>query len=221
MYHAVEFFCNTNIAIINTKPAFAAAFAAFVSKITVLVGSQAIVLNPTLGIAKDKSALKKILCKTASDIASLVFAYANKTNNQTLSQQVNYSFTRLYRKPSISTAVTCKNIYDLANNNLAALEFYGVTVAMLSALQTAISNYSDSVPKPQNAKATKQTANANIKKLIKEVDKILKNEMDKLVVGFKTANPNFVITYFNIRVIIDPAGTSKKDKPNTGSPELE
>jgi len=219
MYRAVQLHCNSNLAIINTNEAFTAAFAVFISKITLLLGSESVVSKQTKGEAKDKGSLKTILCQTATDLAALVFAYGNKTKNETLKQQVNYSFTDLDRIADDLIVPACTNIYNAANTNLAALATYGVTAPMLAAIQTSMTNYSDSVPKPQNTKATKKTENTNIKETIKEVDNVLKNEMDKLVVSYKTANPNFVETYFNVRVIIDPKSITKKVIPTTDTPK--
>ena len=43
-----------------------------------------------------------------------------------------------------------------------------------------------------------------LKNLIKEADQILKLQLDKTVLGFKAAHPDFVKTYKANRVIIDP-----------------
>lgn len=90
---------------------------------------------------------------------------------------------------------------------MAALAPYGITAATLTAFQTTINNYQTKVPTPRNAAALKVTLRKNIKNLIKETDKVLKEQMDKTVIGFKTANPNFVSTYKINRIIIDPSKT--------------
>ena len=43
-------------------------------------------------------------------------------------------------------------------------------------------------------------------------DNILKNQLDKLIVNFKTTNPDFVSSYKNARTIIDPAKSSTQLK---------
>ena len=180
---------------------------------SLLQNSETVISKQTKGIAVDKKTLRSQLCTTATDLAALVFAYANKTKNQTLKQQVNYSVSDFKRIKDEMLAPACQNILTAANSNLAALADYGVTNLMLAALQTAIDDYSNASPSPQAAKATKKTENANMKETIKLADDVLKNEMDKLVVNFKGANPNFVDTYFNVRVIVDPKSPKPKPKP--------
>ncbi|MFN0081861.1 MAG: hypothetical protein ACKVOM_05035 [Ferruginibacter sp.] len=97
--------------------------------------------------------------------------------------------------------------------DVAALLDYGVTAAMVTAFQTSITNYTNASPSTQAAKTTE---NAKIKDTIKLADDVLKSGMDKLVVTFKAANPNFVSTHFNARVIINPQ-TSTKTKTKAKS----
>jgi hypothetical protein len=220
MFRAVQLLCNNNLTIINTNIAFTAAFAIFALKITLLSSSETAVSKKTKGVAMDKGTLKQILCQTAADLAALVFAYANRTKNETLKQQVNYAKSDIEKIKDDLIVPTCNNIKKAATDNLAALADYGVTTAMVTALQTNIDNYNGAVPKPKLVKANKTTETANIKTTIKDIDNVLVNEMDKLVVGFKTANPNFVSDYKNLRVIIDPNSASdKKNKPTGDTPK--
>lgn len=204
MYRAVEKHVNENTTITNTNAAFTAAFSTFSKKIANLQGSETVVSKQTKGVSADKSVLKTILCRSAADLAALVFAYANKTQNNTLKQEVNYSVSDFKKMSDDLIAPACKNIANAANSNLAALADYGVTAAMISDFEKDMANYSAAVPMPQNVRAAKTTETAAIKATIKEIDDVLKNEMDKLVTTFKTAEPKFVSTYLNVRVIIDP-----------------
>ncbi len=215
MYRAVELICNNNATITKSNAAFKAVFAIFVSKIAVLLASQTVVSKQTKGIVTDKKTLKKILAKNAADIAALVFSYATRTKNQTLKQIVNYAMSDIEKLAAELVVPTCANIKKAAEDNLKDLADYGVTAAMLTDLQTDMDNFSGASPKPKVAKATKTTENANIKSTIKEVDALLKDEMDKLIVNFKKNNPDFVSDYFNARVIIDPGSNGGNKKTPT------
>ena len=46
--------------------------------------------------------------------------------------------------------------------------------------------------------------------LLKETDKILKEQLDKLMTQFKISNPEFYQHYFNARMIIDLGIRHKK-----------
>jgi len=215
MYRAVELVCNNNATITKKNAAFTAALAIFVSKITILLNSQTVVSKKTKGIVTDKKTLKRILAQNAADLAALVFSYATRAKNETLKQIVNYAMSDIEKLAAELVTPTCENIIKAAEDNLANLADYGVTAAMITAVQDDMDNFSGASPKPKASKATKTTENANIKATVKEIDGILKDEMDKLVVNFKKDNPNFVSDYFNARVIIDPGSNGGNKKPPT------
>lgn len=107
-----------------------------------------------------------------------------------------------------------KKIHNAANTNLAALAPYGITAALLTSFSSAITNFSTSVPTPRNAVSQRKAYTTELKKLMKDADKILKDQTDKLIQSFKTTHPDFVTAYKSNRVIIDPgsAGTQIKGK---------
>lgn len=219
MYKAVEAHCNNNQPIISTSAAFLASFNAFVAKQATLFKSETSAQKQTKGVALDKGELKAILIQIAYEIASLVFAMANKTKNETLKQSVNFSITDLERLKDEFIVPVCTNIKTEANANLTALSDYGVTPAKLTELQTAMENYANATPKPRLAKTQKTTDNMNVKSVIKEIDDILKNEMDKTVLVFKKTHPDFVTKYTEVRKIVDPGTSGKstmgKEEPPT------
>ena len=208
MFRATQKHCNDNPAIVATVPAFATTLTAFNSKVSAIISTAQQEDLVTKGITVDKSVAKKTLCQLAADVAAPIFAFASASANNTLKQEVNFSFSDLFKTKDDILAPRCQNIKDLGTANLAALAPYGLTAASLTALQTTIDGYQAKVPTPRNSSAQKKTIRENLKKLIAEADTVLKEQMDKTVVGFKAANPDFVSTYKANRVIIDPGKTA-------------
>jgi hypothetical protein len=157
------------------------------------------------GVAQDKGLEKINLCKMAVNYGGLVFAFASKAKNNTLKQSVNYSYSDLHRLKDDLLVPVVNNIYQALANNAAALQSYGITDPLLQAFKAGIERYNDTVPKPRGAQSERITTAGNIKQLIKEIDALLKNELDKLVVAIETDNPDFVATYKNCRFIYNPA----------------
>lgn len=215
MYRAVSQHCNSNPSIVNTNLAFKNALTAVDQKIAALVSYESNVQKKTKGITQDKATLRATLIQSAHDIAAPVYSFANKTKNNTLKQTVNFSITDLERIKDDQLIPTCNNIKKAATDNLAALADYGITTAVLNAYQTDIDNYGASIAKPRLAKAQRTTDNKNIKAIIKDIDNILKEEMDKTAVVFRKTYPDFVARYKEVRKIVNPATTKKEDKPNT------
>lgn len=203
---------NDNAAIIAANVAFVSAFNNFKTKVAAVISTTQLTDLALTGLAVTKKTSKQELCALAADIAGVVFAFADATGNDTLKAEVDYSLTDLLKMKDSLVAPRCQNIYAKTVENKAALGDYGITNAMLTALLAAISGYTETIPKPRAAVSNRKTLNANIVQLFKEIDSILLNQMDKLIVTFRTAKPDFVETYFNVRLITDPAVTATQLK---------
>jgi Carboxypeptidase regulatory-like domain len=204
MFRATQKHCNENPAIVATIKAFQTAAGAFNTTIAGIVATAQQEDLVTKGITIDKTEARKTLCRLAADIAAPIVAYAAATKNNKLLSEVNFTHSDLIRTKDDQLAPRCQNIYDAAKANEGALKDYGITATTLDTLLTTIDNYQAKVPDPRNAVAQKATIRTNLKNLIKEADDILKLQMDKTVLGFKTSHPDFVKNYQANRIIVDP-----------------
>lgn len=212
MFQTVEDHCDANPGIIASNVAFQTAFDNFKTKV-VAINSTAQQADLALtGLAAGKKTSKKDLCSLAADVASIAYAFADATANDTLKSEVDYNLSDLQKMKDSLLAPRCQNIHDLTFENLAALGDYGITAATLTSLQNAINGYTETIPKPRTALSNRKTLNSNLRQFFKEAEAILENRMDKLVVAFKSANPDFVKTYFSVRQIIDPHTTTTQLK---------
>lgn len=214
MLRAVAKHCNDNPVIVATVPAFQTASTALNTTISSILSAVQMESQVITGITISKSENRKALCQQAADIAASVFAYAASVNDNPLKQQANYSFSDLTRIKDDLLAPVCTNIRDAASANLAVLAPFGITAALLTSFTSAINNFTASVPAPRNAVSQRKAQAEEIKKMMKDADTILKEQMDKLISNFKSSNPQFVTAYKSNRVIIDPGkgGTLIKGK---------
>ncbi len=210
MYRATEKHIEDNSEIIASTPAFQTAFNKFKARIAAISSTAQQKSAALTGIAADKKNSKQILCKLAADIAGVIYAYASATNNETLKQEMNLPVTTLLRTRDEALAPRCQNIHDRAQSNARALNEYGIKPDQLTDLQTAIDNYSAETMKPRTAVSNRKTATANLAALFKETDDILKNQMDKLIELYRADHPDFVNTYFETRIIVDPPTRARK-----------
>lgn len=204
MFRATQKHCNDNPAIVSQIKAFQTAAGVLNTTIAGIIATAQQEDLVTKGITVNKTEAKKTLCRLAADIAAAITAYAVATKNNKLSEEVNFTHSDLIRTKDDQLPPRCKNIYDAAKANEAALADYGISSTTAGTLLTAISNYQAKVPDPRNAAAQKATIRTNLKNLVKEANQILKLQMDKTVLGFKTSYPDFVSTYKASRIIIDP-----------------
>lgn len=214
MYRTVKQICDDNATTVATNVAFLAAFNSFKAKLSSLITSVTAESQVIRGIAVDKNVLRKNLCQSATDISAIIFAYASSINNNTLKQSVNFSFSDFYKTKDELIAPTAQNIHTIATTNATALVPYGISPAMLTSFQTAINDYSASVPKPRTALSVKATFTKNIRVLINDIDLVLKDQMDKIIPAFKPSKPDFYNSFKSARIIIDPSKTTTQLKGN-------
>lgn len=212
MYRATEKHCDENTTLVATIPAFQIAFNNFKTKIADIISTaqkQDVILK---GITVEKNNARQTLCQLAAEIAGIIYAYASAVSNQRLKEEVNFSYSALFRTRDDQLAPRCQNIHNNGTANLAALADYGINAQALTALQNAIDNYSVKAPNPRTATSQRKTLRTNLVMLFDEADTILREQMDKLVVNFKLTDPDFVKAYEFNRVIPSPPSTTTQLK---------
>lgn len=205
MYLAVQKYGDENPITVELAPAFHSAFITFKSKVAEISDTAQQLAELTKGITQNKSEAKKTLCKVAADLAAPILAYASKTENHTLKEQVNFSYTDLYKAKDDELPKFVKNIHKAGSEHLPKLAKYGVTPPVLVLFETAINTYENIIPDPGNAAVTRKTLRLNLKELFVETDFILKEQMDKFITVLKSSSPGFVSNYKGCRVFLDPA----------------
>ena len=99
------------------------------------------------GDTTSKNVLRASLVAQAMDVNRRVVAFATNTSNNSLLELVNYTETQLKKCSDQKLVASCQVIRDNANINVTALATYGVTPAILTTLQTTITNFSTAIPK--------------------------------------------------------------------------
>lgn len=154
-----------------------------------------------------KKQLKTILIAQALDVSRRVIAYATNTNNSSLLALVDYSETDLKKASDQKLVSICQVIHDTANDNIAALPTYGVTVQLLATLQTSITSFENTIPKGR----VNVTESGEVTRTLDGLFKSLAlnwAKIDILVEMVKTSHPGFYNEYQKVRkVIVTANGT--------------
>lgn len=213
MQRGTEQHIDANQTIVASNAAFQTAFTRFKANIAAILNAAQQKSAPRTGVAADKTAARQTLCRTADTIAGYIFAYASSASNNTLKNEMDTTYAKLFKIRDEELAPRCQNIHDRGAENLSALADFGVTAALLANLQTAIDNYSAITPKPRTALSERKTNTANIAALLDANDHILEDQLDRLIELFRPANPDFVQTYETIRNVVKPASRPRKPRP--------
>ena len=207
MYNAVLTHIEANSAITATVPAFetaATSLRTIYNNIIVAAKQEA---QAIAGVTINKTETRNLLCSEAANIAAAVYAFAMAEGDNELKEQVNFPISKLQQIKDELIVPDCNIIHQKATQFLASLTAYGITSVKLGNFQDLIDDYVTLIPAPRNAVSVRAAARTAISGFFKQSDLVLKNQMDKLALQFKTTNPEFFNAYKSNRIIID-AGTS-------------
>lgn len=203
MYNAVLAFCSQNAVVVAVIPAFTAAVNNLIAQknqIDDTAQQEAIIIT---GITINKANLKKIMVASATNIASAGFAFATSTNNSVLKEKFKFASSDFQRFKDDELPLIVQNIHDNANAFAPELVAFGITAPMLTSFQTQITSYINAVPSPRNAASQRKALRELLVTYFKNADLILKEQMDKLALQFKTSDPEFYNAYRNNRIIVN------------------
>ena len=111
----------------------------------------------------------------------------------------------------------CKNVWQAATDNVAALAKYGVTPAKLTKLDKAIKAFDKVKTAPRQHQAIKSAATTLIPVLVDSGVGIVRDQLDQLMPQFKDSQPGFCNAYFSARVVGNPKGKRASTTGGTGA----
>ena len=184
-------------------PGFATVVSTFISKIALIQATENRQQRTTKGVTTNKKNKKLLLIEKALVVAGGILSVAQETNDTELFELVNFTASELEHIGDTLLLDRATLILDTGNANAAAILPKGITAVILGELQTMVTEYETVVVSPRDLIVDKKTATAQLKVLFLDTDALLKDNLDRLMMQFKTSNNEFFRKYFNGREIID------------------
>ena len=207
MYYVVKNTCEKYQTTWTANAVFAATYNLWAAKIPLIEQNRDAQLLETTGITTDKTTKRNSMTDKALFMINRMQSYANVVTNPELLENIKYSASDLKKKRDSDVIGICNIVTAKANANVTALATYGVTAAMITELQAAITAYMAVLAKPKVAKSQTKTATENLAKLFKEADDILNQRLDLDIELFKATKPEFYSQYKTARMIVSLGGT--------------
>ena len=207
MYYVVKNTCEKYQTTWTSNAVFAATYNLWAAKIPLIEQNRDAQLLETTGITTDKTTKRNSMTDKALFMINRMQSYANVVTNPELLENIKYSSSDLKKKRDSDVIGICNIVTAKANANVTALATYGVTAAMITELQAAITAYMAVLAKPKVAKSQTKTATENLAKLFKEADDILNQRLDLDIELFKATKPEFHSQYKTARMIVSLGGT--------------
>ena len=190
-----------NTVITTPLPNFTANFTSFTNTIIQIQAIAELQDFEKTGISDSKSQLKATLCSSSADYSRKLVAFASFSNNAVLLKEIKISESELKRLADTDLKTKAQELYDRAQTNVAALITYGITAATQTTLQTAITAFNASIPKPRLGIDEKKQATQQLTVLYKTLDTVLDN-IDLAIDIVKLSQVNFYNGYKTARKII-------------------
>lgn len=170
------------------------------------------------GLTNNKAMLKEQLTTSVSKVVSGLSAFATATKDMVLLTRVNYK-PYMLQKPDPVLADIARLILHEALPLQRELEKYFVTGDDLTQMETLIVQFVDSIPQKRVAANFSKVSTRNIAGVFQATDKLLKDEIDVLMLPFRFTQPDFYHTYKNARLIVNYTGR-RKTQDSTQSPAV-
>jgi hypothetical protein len=160
------------------------------------------------GFAELKRLAKETMLRTAFKVGCGLTSLASATGNVQLAAQTGFSRSGLAAGREQEVLNRCQSLLALGNTNAAALAAkYNVNASDLTALNTAIGNFTIAQPKPRKGITVSAAATAELVALFAQADEVFNHQLDPLVETLAAANPAFYNAYQTARSIVDSAAS--------------
>ncbi len=166
---------------------------------------------PVAGATQSKQAAEDRLVELTVQVANGTYVYAFEKVNTELKKLSTVNRSELYRAEGNALLSKAKNIMKNAGENAEQLIYYGITDNVLAELETAIAEFELLLTKPRGTIVERKVYTGNLPRLFAAADSTLYDKLDKLIMLFKTSNPDFYSAYKAARNLIDTATRRRKD----------
>lgn len=156
-----------------------------------------------IGVKAQRDDEREKTAELALRIAGALMAYGDANNAIELVSRMRISKSQLVSREHNDTLILLDRILLHAEEHATALEDFGIDPAEITECMTRRDALMSSIVAPRKAINKRKGALLNIQQTIKEIDRLLKRQIDKLVLVTKPGNEEFYNSYFNARVILD------------------
>jgi hypothetical protein len=165
------------------------------------------------GITEEKSSITDRLVESSMKVASPLYVYAFKIDDKNLMLKANVNKSMFYNAQDRAALTLAQIIADNANTHGDALRDYGVSNADRAELDAVIVQFREQIASPQGEIGKRKAHTNTLRETFVSADSIVYDQLDKLMIPFKTSSPEFFQLYSNARNIVNTAARRRKESP--------
>lgn len=213
MYQAVQLVCDEHPDAWNTLPAFGQIYQLFASKVSTLKQQAYLHTQTTTGVREAKDAERAAVVKKAEVVANALRSLGGMISDTKLRAQLRFSHSNLMQCNAQRLMQYLDCIIEAATAHMAELPDYGVTQAKLDKLTLLRYQLEQTLLATRNAIVNRKSLSAELGLLTRELDQLLRVNLDPLILVLEPDYPEFFRLYQAARVVVDHKGKSGKPKP--------
>lgn len=212
MYGVLNLVFTTFLAVYERLEDFKEIVDRFAANIELIYALHQVQLLDNRGITINKNTIAGNLRTSVTTVQNAVVAHAIFTKDKKLEKKVDFKAPELKGWENVLIA-NAAILYKIADPLKAQLVELKITEADIEAVNTNRLLFMGVMHEPRFATGQKKAATQSIRRKFREMDSILRNELDPAMRIFQTANADFFDQYRNARIIVDRGG--RKTKNNT------
>jgi hypothetical protein len=166
------------------------------------------------GLTETKIDLRTNVISKVLLLSAAVKSHAIAIGDKELKTKADYSKTYLAQAPDPVLYDIGILLVNLATPLLTSLTKYFITSEKLAEINTLLADFLAAIPQKRVANSVSKVSTLNIGAVFSSLTKMLKEEMDVLMLLFAESQPDFYNAYKNARMILDYTGrgTSKTEE---------
>ena len=174
------------------------------------------VSNP---VTLNKEKTKDLLADKIEILAGIASSYAEAKDLKELKQKVKLYTKGLAKKREMEIEPKASSFLSILRELLPELADYALTEEMIVEAETIRNQFAALVGAPRTLIVQGSSANNQMDVLIAETLRFLNEQLDNLMLRFRSISPEFFNAYLQARIIVEPA-TQSRTKPDDESPAI-
>lgn len=222
MFKTTAGYLNDNNSVWNAMSSFVTSVQQLNDKLSAIDQTAQTQETPTAGAAVDKAAARESLEDVLFLMCEALGLIGMRTSNNDLLTLTALSPASIHRFNDEGLANRAATVLERANGRKTDLAELHVTQENIDELSQALENFTGAKEKPRTVTATRVAETESLESLIRDVNGLLRHEIDRLVNLFLRANSKFVGGYRSARVVVDrPATHAPPKEPATPTTTTE
>lgn len=204
----------------NGLPAFELAYQQVITRYHELKGLALDQVTVLSGVGSAKRLKREQLAILTMDVVGALKAVSSVLKDSTLKEKMKISLSGLKFGKEIQALNQVDIVIEEAGTHIAILGDYGIDQSKLDELIQLKTEMEAIITAPRRAVIDRKVINAKISSLVHEIDRILKEQLDTLMIQFKGSALDFYTGYSSARIIIDVRGKAQSaDLTSPGEPD--